>query len=55
MGKWKTATQMVGIPMLMAVEKGLGIPFPIIGAVAIYLSGIISVCNRLLYLIIKKN
>ena len=43
MGKWKTATQMVGIPMLMANEKGLGIPFPIIGAVAIYLSGIISV------------
>lgn len=43
MGKWKTATQMVGIPMLMANEKGLGIPFPIIGTVAIYLSGIISV------------
>ena len=43
MGKWKTATQMVGIPMLMANEPGLGIPFPIIGTVAIYLSGIISV------------
>jgi CDP-diacylglycerol--glycerol-3-phosphate 3-phosphatidyltransferase len=43
MGKWKTATQMVGIPMLMANEPGLGIPFPIIGTIAIYLSGIISV------------
>jgi len=43
MGKWKTATQMVGIPMLMANEKGLGIPFPIIGIVAIYLSAFISV------------
>jgi CDP-diacylglycerol--glycerol-3-phosphate 3-phosphatidyltransferase len=43
MGKWKTATQMVGIPMLMANEKGLGIPFPIIGIVAIYLSAFISI------------
>lgn len=43
MGKWKTAAQMVGIPMLMANEPGLGIPFPIIGTVAIYISVIISV------------
>ena len=49
MGKWKTATQMVGIPMLMANEPGLGIPFPIMGTIAIYLSGIISVYSATEY------
>ena len=56
MGKWKTAAQMIGIPMLMANEPGLGIPFPIIGTVAIYISCIISVysATEYSYQLIKK-
>ena len=56
MGKWKTATQMVGLPMLMANEVPFGIPLPLIGTIAIYISAIISVYSATEYSIqlIKK-
>ena len=49
LGKWKTATQMVGLPMLMANETPYGIPFPLMGTVAIYISAIISVYSATEY------
>ena len=49
LGKWKTATQMIGLPMLMAYEKPWGIPFPLMGTVAIYISSIISVYSATEY------
>lgn len=56
LGKWKTATQMVGLPMLMAYESPYGIPFPIMGTIAIYISSIISVYSATEYSIqlVKK-
>jgi len=56
LGKWKTATQMVGLPMLMAYETPYGIPFPLMGTVAIYISAIISVYSATEYslLLLKK-
>ena len=49
LGKWKTATQMVGLPMLMAYETPYGIPFPTMGTIAIYISAIISVYSATEY------
>lgn len=49
LGKWKTATQMVGIPLLMAYDIPFGINMPIIGAVAIYLATIFSLYSALEY------
>lgn len=49
LGKWKTATQMIGLPMLMAFETPYGIPFPIMGTIAIYISAIISVYSATEY------
>jgi CDP-diacylglycerol--glycerol-3-phosphate 3-phosphatidyltransferase len=43
LGKWKTATQMVGIPLLMANDVPWGINMPLIGTVAIYLASIFSI------------
>lgn len=42
LGKWKTATQMVGIPLLMANDIFLGIDMTLIGTIAIYLASIFS-------------
>ncbi len=42
LGKWKTATQMVGIPFLMANDVFLGINMTMLGTVAIYLASIFS-------------
>ena len=55
-GKWKTAIQMIGTPMLMAYETPYGIPFPQMGTIAIYIAGIISVYSATDYSItlIKK-
>lgn len=41
-GKWKTATQMVGIPLIMANEEWMNIPIPLIGHILIYIACILS-------------
>ena len=43
LGKWKTATQMVGIPFLMANDVFMGINMTLLGEIAIYLASIFSV------------
>ena len=42
LGKWKTATQMVGIPFLMAFDKPWGIPMPLLGTIFIYIAFLLS-------------
>ncbi len=56
LGKWKTATQMVGIPLLMANDLPFGINMPLLGDIAIYLASIFSLYSALEYSIglIKK-
>ena len=49
LGKWKTATQMVGIPLLMANEIPFGINMPLIGTIAIYLASLFSLYSALEY------
>lgn len=49
LGKWKTATQMVGIPLLMAYDKPWGIPMPLLGSFCIYLASLFSVYSALQY------
>lgn len=49
LGKWKTATQMVGIPLLMAFDHPWGIDMPTLGTVLIYLSSLFSVYSALEY------
>ena len=49
MGKWKTAIQMIGIPLLMAYEYPFGIPFPLLGNIAIYIASILSLYSALEY------
>jgi CDP-diacylglycerol--glycerol-3-phosphate 3-phosphatidyltransferase len=49
LGKWKTAFQMIGIPMLMANEKPWGIPMPFLGTLFIYLASIFSLYSALEY------
>lgn len=48
-GKWKTATQMVGIPMLMCNETWWVLPFPQIGIVLIYFASILSLWSAITY------
>jgi CDP-diacylglycerol--glycerol-3-phosphate 3-phosphatidyltransferase len=56
LGKWKTATQMVGIPLLMAYDVPWGIDMPLIGTIAIYLASVFSLYSALEYSVglIKK-
>jgi CDP-diacylglycerol--glycerol-3-phosphate 3-phosphatidyltransferase len=49
LGKWKTATMMVGIPMLMCNEQWYFLPFPQIGIIFIYIASIISLWSAVLY------
>lgn len=49
LGKWKTATQMVGIPLLMANDIPWGIDMPLLGTVAIYLASLFSLYSALEY------
>lgn len=49
MGKWKTALQMVAIPMLMANEQWWVLPFPIIGTILIYAASILSLWSAGVY------
>lgn len=49
MGKWKTAIQMIGIPMLMCNEKWWIFPFPQMGIVLIYIASILSLWSAITY------
>lgn len=49
LGKWKTATQMVGIPMLMAYANPFGIPMIQIGHWAVILATVFSLYSALEY------
>lgn len=56
LGKWKTATQMTAIPMLMIGEEFLKIDMLFLGTVLIYISAFLSLWSALKYSIsmIKK-
>jgi CDP-diacylglycerol--glycerol-3-phosphate 3-phosphatidyltransferase len=43
MGKWKTALQMIGIPMIMINDPLFGIPFPTIGLIMMYVTTFLSI------------
>ena len=49
LGKWKTATQMVGIPFLMANDHPFGLDMPLIGNILLYLATIFSLYSALEY------
>ena len=49
LGKWKTATQMVGVPLLMANDIPWGINMPLLGTIAIYLASIFSLYSAIDY------
>jgi len=49
LGKWKTAIQMVGIPMLMCNEDWWIFPFPLMGITFIYIASIISLWSAVQY------
>lgn len=49
LGKWKTATQMVGVPLLMAYDIPWGIDMPLLGTIAIYLAALFSIYSALEY------
>ncbi len=48
-GKWKTATQMVGIPLLMANENWMYIPIPLLGEALIYIATFLSIWSATHY------
>ena len=52
LGKWKTATMMMGIPMLMANETWSLLPqfpMPLVGLVLIYIAAILSLWSAITY------
>lgn len=49
MGKWKTATQMVAMPMLMLYEDFLGMDMVLIGTSLIYVAALLSLWSALKY------
>lgn len=49
MGKWKTATQMVAIPLLMVYDKWWVIPMGLIGTMLIYIASFLSLFSSVLY------
>jgi CDP-diacylglycerol--glycerol-3-phosphate 3-phosphatidyltransferase len=49
LGKWKTASQMVAMPMLMIYENFLGMNLPLIGTILIYISAILSFWSAFRY------
>ncbi len=48
-GKWKTATQMIGIPLLMPNEVWRGFPLPNIGLGLIYIACFLSLWSAIQY------
>jgi CDP-diacylglycerol--glycerol-3-phosphate 3-phosphatidyltransferase len=49
MGKWKTAIQMVAMPMLMIYDDFLGLPLVMIGTTLIYVAAFLSLGSALKY------
>lgn len=49
MGKWKTALQMIGIPLLMPDDVPWGIPMTLLGQIMIYLCTLLSLYSALEY------
>ncbi len=49
LGKWKTASQMVGIPFLMANDIPWGLNMPLLGIILIYLASLFSLYSALEY------
>lgn len=56
LGKWKTATQMIGLPMLMANANWWYFPLPILGKILVYMASFLSLYSSINYSIglIKK-
>ena len=48
-GKWKTALQMVSIPMLFAYDYPFGIPLPELGTAFIYIASLLSLYSACFY------
>lgn len=48
-GKWKTATQMIGLPMLMAFQSPWGIPLPAMGKFFLYVATVLSIYSSFNY------
>lgn len=48
-GKWKTATQMIAIPMLMCNEIWQGINFPFLGSIFIYIASFLALWSAFQY------
>lgn len=49
LGKWKTAFQMIGIPLLMAYDKPWGVPMDTLGLIFISLAALFSVYSAVEY------
>ncbi|MFW5887622.1 MAG: CDP-diacylglycerol--glycerol-3-phosphate 3-phosphatidyltransferase [Bacteriovoracia bacterium] len=49
LGKWKTTTQMIGIPLLMVNHTWHNIPFGILGTIAIYIASFLSLYSAFNY------
>lgn len=49
LGKWKTGSQMVAIPMLMIYDNFLWMNLPLIGTILMYISAVLSLWSALLY------
>lgn len=49
MGKWKTATQMAAMPMLMIYDDFLGLDLILIGTALMYLAALLSLWSALKY------
>jgi CDP-diacylglycerol--glycerol-3-phosphate 3-phosphatidyltransferase len=48
-GKWKTAAQMVGVPLLMPDATPWGIPMTLLGTIFVYIASFFSLYSALLY------
>ena len=44
-GKWKTGFQMTAVPMLLINEVLLGIPFPLLGRIGLWISVVLSLIS----------
>ena len=49
LAKWKTAFQMIGIPMLMPNDQPWGLPMPMTGKICVYLAALISIYSAMQY------
>lgn len=49
LGKWKTAVQMIGIPLLMANQKPWGLPMGTLGLICIYVATLLSLTSAIGY------